>query len=172
MQLPISNATLISFICFVALLIAGCASTSPTATEAASQQVPQITNETPPATSTPAPSITAPQAHTSKEPSPDSASSGNSSSTSFLGCWAGGPPYDGNSLVRATYVFKENNTFTAISEVRSQYVNETFSWEGTWSQDGEYILAVSDKDGSKVTFLIRSSYEIQQVGQNFQYAKC
>jgi Tol biopolymer transport system component len=51
-------------------------------------------------------------------------------------------------------------------------VNETFSWEGTWSQDGEYILAVSDKDGSKVTFLIRSNYEIQQSGQNFQYTKC
>jgi Tol biopolymer transport system component len=57
-------------------------------------------------------------------------------------------------------------------EVRSRYVNEAFTWEGTWRQDGQYILAVSDKDGSKVAFQIRSNYEIQQVGQNFLYARC
>jgi hypothetical protein len=172
MQLPISNTTLIAFLCSVPLLVPGCASTPPINTEAPSQQAPQIAKETPPATSTPTPAITPPQAQTPKGPNPDSARNGDSSSPSFLGCWSGGPPYDGASLVRTTYKFELNNTFSGKTEVRSRYVNEAFTWEGTWRQDGQYILAVSDKDGSKVAFQIRSNYEIQQVGQNFQYARC
>lgn len=95
-----------------------------------------------------------------------------SSSPTFLGCWSGGPPYDGVSLVTATYVFESNNTYSAKQEIRSQYVNKDFTWIGTWEHEGDYILAVSDNNGDKVTFKILSNHEINQVGQNFNYSRC
>ena len=93
-----------------------------------------------------------------------------SSSHSFLGCWKGGPPYDGVSAVLATYVFESNNAYSAKQEIRSQYVNKDSTWTGTWENEGDYILAVSDS--GKVTFKILSDYEIHQVGQNFNYSRC
>ena len=96
-----------------------------------------------------------------------------SSSPSFLGCWQGGPPANGGTLVIATYVFESNNAYSAKQEIRSQYVNKDSTWTGTWENEGDYILAVSDdSDVGKVTFKILSDYEIHQVGQNFNYSRC
>ena len=104
--------------------------------------------------------------------SSDLPSSNVSSSPSFLGFWQGGPPANGGTLVIATYVFESNNAYSAKQEIRSQYVNKDSTWTGTWENEGDYILAVSDSDGGKVTFKILSDYEINQVGQNFNYSKC
>lgn len=94
------------------------------------------------------------------------------SSPSFLGCWQGGPPANGGPLVIATYVFESNNAYSAKQEIRSQYVNKDSTWTGTWENEGDYILAVSDSDGGKVTFKILSDYELNQVGQSFNYSRC
>lgn len=102
----------------------------------------------------------------------DSPSSNVSSSPSFVGCWSGGPPYDGVSHVLATYVFESNNTYSAKQEIRSQHLNQDFTWTGRWEHDGDYIVAVSDDDGKKATFKILSDYELNQVGQNFNYSRC
>lgn len=102
----------------------------------------------------------------------DSPSSSVSSSPSFVGCWSGGPPYDGGSHVLATYVFESNNTYSAKQEIRSQHLNQDFTWTGRWEHDGDYIVAVSDDDGKKATFKILSDYELNQVGQNFNYSRC
>ncbi|MFM6011029.1 MAG: hypothetical protein ACKO99_10375 [Dolichospermum sp.] len=102
----------------------------------------------------------------------DLPSSDVSSSPSFLGCWSGRPPYDGVSLVRATYVFESNNTYSVKTEIRSQHLNQNFNWKGRWERDGDYIVAVSDDDGKEVAFKILSDYELNQVGQNFNYSRC
>ena len=104
----------------------------------------------------------------------DSAIVGSTSvaESDISGCWSGGPPYDGVSYVRATYVFESNNTYSAKQEIRSQHVNQDFTWTGRWEHDGDYIVAVSDDDGKKATFKILSDYELNQVGQNFNYSRC
>lgn len=102
----------------------------------------------------------------------NSSSSDISSSPSFLGCWKGGPPYDGVSAILTTYVFESNNTYSAKNVILSQHLNEEFNWTGRWERDRDYIVAVSDDDGKKATFKILSDYELNQVGQNFNYSRC
>ena len=176
MKMTRSRSILIALLLSVSFVIPACTSKSPMATEAPAQKAtPSLTataTETPAPIYTPTSTVAPAQELRPEVANSDSSISVVSSSASFLGCWSGGPLYDGVSLVRATYVFESNNTYSAKQEIRSQYVNQNLTWKGTWKHDGDYILAVSGNDDSKVTFQILSGFTINQVGQNFNYTRC
>jgi hypothetical protein len=189
MKMPRLRSIFITFLLAGSFVIPACTSkppiatetSTPTATETPTETPTQKATETPTPTATETPTPPTPTATPTYTPTPTVTPNYTPTPTitptqdprpSFLGCWSGGPPYDGVSFVRATYVFESNNTYSAKQEIRSQYVNQNSTWKGSWKHDGDYILAISDNDGGKVTFQILSDYKINQVGQNFNYSKC